>query len=584
LAFLIMNGNNRLLGRVPIGNFPEKDFYHVYPNAENLSEISDSRWSIHGRSDLVQYNHQDVVKQLFIDGAAGSPMYRFNGDVRNPGQLLSNILIRQTNTIPFFFLNPSEKNSMLVIGPGGGKEVLIGLLNGVEQITGVEINPDFVNITKENRDFNGGIYTDFLNVRILVGEGRHYIKRTLYRYDLIVMALPSTEQLQSIDNFAMSENYLLTVEAIRDYLKILTPEGRLIFTVHNKWELVRLITTSMAAFNHLGISNKEALDHFLIIEQDYTPTIVIKKTPFALDEVTGIKNAMKTVPEGLPAITYLPYNWNELNRTVANDFLHGIKVNRITAQEYIKQNKYNISPCRDDSPYFYKIRKETPRDLLWLFLSVAVLNLGLIGLPLSRVRKQEKKNQIKRITSSLIIFACIGMGFIIIEISLFQKFILYLGSPTTSLAILLSSLLVGMGFGSYFSKKFFRDSLIKKILLASLVILLFGTSLFMIIPVIFNQLLAHSLTIRVMVSIITIFPLGFFLGIPFPTALQMLDRDDLKKYIPWMYGVNGIMTVLGSVLAVIISMILGFTVSFYVGLVFYAIVCALAWGNLRTSG
>jgi hypothetical protein len=74
--------------------------------------------------------------------------------------------------------------------------------------------------------FNRGIYPDFLNIKILVDEGQHYIKQTPYRYDLIVIALPSTEQLQNIDNFAMSEKYLLTIEAIQDYLKILTPEGR----------------------------------------------------------------------------------------------------------------------------------------------------------------------------------------------------------------------------------------------------------------------------------------------------------------------------------------------------------------------
>ncbi len=80
-----------------------------------------------------------------------------------------------------------------------------------------------------------GIYTDFPNIKILAEEGRHFIKKTESNFDLIVMALPSTEQLQSIDSYAMSENYLLTVEAMKDYLKILTPEGRLILTVHNRW-------------------------------------------------------------------------------------------------------------------------------------------------------------------------------------------------------------------------------------------------------------------------------------------------------------------------------------------------------------
>jgi spermidine synthase len=91
---------------------------------------------------------------------------------------------------------------MLIIGPGGGKEVLLGLLSGVEQITGVEINPDFVDIIKEHRNFDGGIYTDFSNVNILVQEGRHFVKRSNQKFDLVVMTLPSTKQMQNIEALA----------------------------------------------------------------------------------------------------------------------------------------------------------------------------------------------------------------------------------------------------------------------------------------------------------------------------------------------------------------------------------------------
>lgn len=222
---LLFNGKNEFLGKVPIGNFPEKDYYYVYEGLQTRSEIIDSRWSVYGRADLVQYSHQDVVKQLFIDGAAGTQMYRFNGDAKKPGKFLLDLLLRHSISIPFLYLEHHEKNNMLVIGPGGGKEILIGMFGEVEQITGVEINPDFVDIVKAHKDFNGGIYTDFPNIQILVKEGRHYVKETDKLYDLIVMALPSTEQLQNINAFAMSENYLLTIEALEDYLKILTPEG-----------------------------------------------------------------------------------------------------------------------------------------------------------------------------------------------------------------------------------------------------------------------------------------------------------------------------------------------------------------------
>jgi len=90
---------------------------------------------------------------------------------------------------------------MLVIGPGGGKEVLIGLFGEVEMITGVEVNPDFVQIVKDYKTFDGGIYSDFPNVEMVVEEGRHYVEQTKEKFDLIVMALPSTAQTQSIEPF-----------------------------------------------------------------------------------------------------------------------------------------------------------------------------------------------------------------------------------------------------------------------------------------------------------------------------------------------------------------------------------------------
>lgn len=252
---LVRYGDKEFLGRVPIGYFPEKDFYHVYPDPNIRCQIIDSRWSIYGRSDLVQYSHQDMVQQLFIDGAAGTQVYRFNGNVLRTNSILQELLLHHTNAIPFLCLKESEKRTMLIIGPGGGKEVLIGLFGDVKKITGVEVNPDFVEIVKDHREFDGGIYSGFPNVEIVVKEGRHYVKQSKDTFDLIVMALPSTEQMQNIEPFATSENYLLTKEAIQDYLKILTPDGRLILTVHNRWELMRLLTTALSVFRDMGITN-----------------------------------------------------------------------------------------------------------------------------------------------------------------------------------------------------------------------------------------------------------------------------------------------------------------------------------------
>ena len=572
LSILIYNGKNDFLGMVPIGNFLEKDFFHVYPNIDTRCQIIDSRWSVYGRSDLVEYSHQDVVKQLFIDGAAGSPVYRFNGNVNKPNRILLDLLIRQPNSIPFLFLKKNEKNNMLVIGPGGGKEVLMGLFSGVEKITGVEINPDFVDIVKEHKDFDGGIYTDFPNVEVLVKEGRHYIKQVNQKYDIIAMAFPSTEQVQSIEAFAMSENYLVTSEAIHDYLNILTPEGCLIFTVHNIWELKRLLTTAIFTFQEIGVNSKDAINHFAILESEYAPTLIIKNTSFTADDISYWQNILKKIPQELPAVTFLPYHWDQLEQTDINRFLISINQNGEYLHQYIEHYEYDISPCRDDSPYFYKIKKGVPGDYLWLLLGIVVFNFFIVGLPLKLIEIKVKINNVSAIRIPLTIFICIGLGFMILEVSLFQKLVLYLGSPAVSLSILLSSLLTGMGTGSFWGKNIYETNIAKRLYIISLLIVISGILFFTLYPFILTKCLIYSLLVRCTVCFFMILPFGFLLGIPFPSCIQLLKQENMERYIPWMYGVNGAMAVLGSVLAVILSMLFGFTPAFYFGLSFYLIV------------
>jgi spermidine synthase len=580
---LILNGNSSLLGKVPIGDFPEKDFYYVYPDAARTSHIVDSRWSIYGRADLVQYDNQDYVKQLFIDGAAGTQMYRFNGDVKKPGTMLYNLLLSQTTAIPFLFLDEQQRNDMLVIGPGGGKEVLMGLFGGVRKITGVEVNPDFVQIVKNYKQFNGGIYNDFPDVQILVGEGRSYVKQTSRHFDLVVMSLPSTQQLQNIDNLTQSENFLLTTEALQDYLDVLTPSGELIISVHNRLELLRLITTAMAAFKGMGISNSESPDHFLILEQDYVPTIVIKKNAFSAGDIQRIDKEMKIIPAEFPHVTYLPGSPSGIPNTMINEFLEEIKTNRMSVDEFVNQSPFNIAPCEDDSPYFYKLRRGIPPDYALLLGGVSVVNLAVLLIPFVRISKTiKKKNETSGVTLPLIVFICIGLGFMIIEVTLFQTMVLFLGSPTTSLSVLLSSILVGMGLGSFNGRRIFPGNIHKRLKVISLGIVLAGFVLFVTYPLLLSSFMEHGIVVRALLSFLMIVPFGFLLGIPFPTAIQLLKRNDMERFVPWMYGVNGAMSVLGSVIAVILSMIAGFTPSFFVGLFFYAMIGVFVHNNSKS--
>jgi hypothetical protein len=386
------------------------------------------------------------------------------------------------------------------------------------------------------------------------------------------MAFPSTEQVQNIEAFAMSENYLVTTEALHDYLNILTPEGSLILTVHNRWELQRLVTTAIFTFKEMGVNSKDAINHFAIVESEYAPTLIIKNTSFTGDDITHWQDIMKKIPQELPAVTFLPHSWDRLDRTDMNRFLMSISQDDGFLQRYIEQYQYDISPCRDDSPYFYKVQRGVPGNYLWLLFAIAAFNSIIIGWPLRRIGKKVKRPNVQAVAVPLTAFACIGVGFMILEVSLFQKLVLYLGSPAVSLSILLSSLLAGMGTGSFFGKRIYATNVAKRLRRVSLLIAISGILLFMLCPFVLSQCLVYSLLVRCTVCFFMVLPFGFLLGIPFPSCIQLLQQENMEKYIPWMYGVNGAMSVLGSVLAVILSMLFGFTPTFYFGLSFYLIV------------
>lgn len=574
-GILIMNGHNTFLDRVPIGEFQEKDFHHTYPDQFTQSIITDSRWSIYGRADLVEYSHQNVVRHLFVDGAAGTQMLRFNGNLNEQDPVLTNLLLESTSFVPYLLLRPEEKDNMLVIGPGGGKEILGGLVTGVRQITGVEINPDFVDIVKDKRAFNGGIYTDFSNVDILVGEGRQYVKQKPQLFDVLVMALPSTQQLQSIDNYALSENFLLTVEAIRDYLDILTPEGQMIFTVHNPWELKRLIATVMTAFEERGVEARELLNHMIIFETDYAPTVVIRKKAYSVEDLQEVMQTLSRMRENTPQVTYVPRQWQLLPNTTVNNFLSGIRTARTGMGAVIESQRYDVTPVYDDSPYFYKIEPGVPGMFNKLFFGILAAGLLIIVVPLFSVRKTLKAKEVSYLQKILLLFTAIGIGFMVVEITLFQKLVLYLGSPTVSLSILLSSLLIGMGAGSFTGKKIYKNNIETRVLAISGLIVIAGVFVILFYPYLLHHMLVFDVVYRALTAFMLLLPFGYLLGVLFPSFIQLLEKAGMEAYIPWMYGVNGAMSVLGSVVAVILSMLLGYTPAFLVGLGFYLLIVLL---------
>lgn len=573
---LFRNATNVVLGEIAIGRYPEKDYYSVYPDPTVRPRVVDSRWSIFGRADLVAYSHQNSVMQLFVDGAAGTQVYQFNGNIQQTNSNLQALLLQHTNSIPFLCTTDAEKQSMLVIGPGGGKEVLLGLFGGVQHITGVEVNPDFVAIVKDHRDFNGGIYTDFPNVRIVVDEGRHYVRRMEESVDLLVMALPSTAQMQNIEPYATNENFLLTREALADYLRILKPGGALILTVHNSWELARIIVTAVSFYHDCGVPPAEIPNHFVLLESEYAPTVVIKKRAFSAGETARWQEVCSTLPREFPRVTYLPYGMQATGPSMLAPLLKQVSHSPASMRAALMGHPLNISPCTDDSPYFYNRSRWGPAELYVLLGGLLLWCTCVILVPLRRRDVRASRGSANRTGLAVTIAACAGTGFMVLEISLLQKLILWLGEATTSLAFLLAILLAGMGMGSLAGGVFGIKRTRQLLLGAVAAIVVLGILQQVFSSMVLSVFLRSDFGMRLVIAGALVMPLAIALGIPFPLAIQTLRLEKNRASIPWIYAVNCSFSVLGSVLAIVVSVVNGFTLAFCVGLSCYVVLALVA--------
>ena len=173
----------------------------------------------------------------------------------------------------------------------------------------------------------------------------------------------------------------------------------------------------------------------------------------------------------------------------------------------------------------------------------------------------------KTILPSLIYFSGLGCGFIMIEIVLIQQFSLLLGEPVYTFAIVLSALLVFTALGAYLSGRYNLQTfkaLRKVILILSVVLLI--TSIFL--APLFGRAIALPMWGRIILSIIIVFPIGVLLGMPFPTGIKIVAQQH-PDIIPWAWGINGFFTVIGTVFALILSMIFGFQAVLWIAILIY---------------
>ncbi len=550
------------LPEISAGKNPQKEIYDALHTFNG--KILESRGGALGRVDLVGFEDYPQLMDIYVDGTAGMPMYRFNGDFKDPNPAIQNLKKEFPGYLPLDVINDRLKGNTLVIGPGGGRDILLAKMAGFQKITAVEINPDIVSMVEKYSNYNGNIYNTG-DVSLNISEGRNFLRQSSGKYDLIMFSLPVTNTSQGLGSYALTENFLYTREAISEYLDRTNSEGHIVIVTHNDLELLKLFTTTLAVFQDNGISNSAAMRHLYVLGSYDYPVLVIKKQEFAKEESVKILNSALAQNWFIPGASFFPH----VKMPYLNNMLLGLENDQRTLQELIKEvdgRGYDIKPVTDLSPFFYKLSRNLPDSLVNIFyVSISVISLfGFLPL-LGNLFKKTNGNKyyshgysLKLIYGFSLYFLMIGAGFMILEITMIQRFMLVLGNPIFSMSTIIFTILVGAGLGSLTSGRLKSDAL-HRYLIVSCSAIIFLTLIYIFsLSSIFNHINANSISIRMMITVFLLFPLGFALGFPLPVAIRFMKLRGLGEIIPWMLAINGASSVFGSTLTIILAIKYGY--------------------------
>ncbi len=556
--------NNTQHSSLSVSNAPGKTLFRTLEANPELRLVL-TKWNSFSRVDVVEGSLGQDLAIIFIDADATTEVLRWDGTLQSAQYL--------KQTMDFLPYNLVSEPKTLIIGSGGGRDVIIALVGGSSKIVAVELNPIIVEIVKSYGENAGNVY-DQDKVDVVVDEGRSFISRSSEKYDVIILTLVDSWAAIAAGGYALAENYLYTVEAFQQYFDHLTDDGVLMMI---RWdiEVPRLISTAVATLQTRGKSITEAGKHIAIVLNQLEPgktraLLMLKKTPFNETEAEEIRD--HTVALGSShQIYYLPYFYDRTEPYA------GLFSGAISLQQFYANFSYRVEPVTDDNPYYFCTEKPLPQTLNNLIMSTSLLALAFIAVPWFFKRRKASKSG--SVLSFVVFFSALGLAYMLLEVALIQKFILFLGYPTRALSIILFSLLLSSGIGSFVSGwASDKREIVKNILFVCPLIITIIAVYALSLSSLFAAWLPQDAMVRILLSIILLFPLGFLMGIPFPTGIRILSSAS-DQSVPWMWGINGAMSVLGSVLVTAIGIVWGFNYAMACGATAYfsALLCAWHW-------
>ena len=555
-------------------------------------------WDPISKIDIIEF--RDRLKWIAYDGGTQtSYFYKFDGDY---DQLLEDAKTRRLANrhfwgfivLPSHYLKQHTDQEVLVIGSAGGQETKAALLYGASHVDAIELVGAVVDLGKEEyNDFIGGVMND-PRVNARKGEGRSFLRSTDKKYDIIQIMSNHSSSSIAAGSGSLNTTYLQTAEAYIEYFTHLKDDGILHINHHI---YPKMAATAALAWKRLG--RTDFRKHLVVFEipgtQDNLPTFMVKMSPWTQEEVKKLKDLFRS-----QELVVNPFDSE--GGFLSDDFFTGD-----FPKDLIRKADYRIGPSTDDKPYFNFIRKGAakvevkpevftnesvahllnsrlqggvPRDTIHLYVTAAAsLLFAVVFLFVPLLFSKAGKTTWENKPSFLAYFACLGAGFILFELVFVQIFMKLVGYPLYTYATVIFIFLFGAGLGSLMSEKWEIYGG-RRWMMAFVGVVISALIILAIHAWIFDIFLTMGIAVRILAAAILIFPLAFFLGMPFPLGILSV-RDQVHGTVAWAWAMNGLFTVIGGFLSVVLSVHIGFRATVLVAIAIY-IVAAFLFRRIYT--
>ncbi|HEY7287790.1 MAG TPA: hypothetical protein VH497_20215 [Vicinamibacterales bacterium] len=532
-----------------------------------------SKWNSFSRIGVYEREHGDWslspayegprpgTRFMDIDSAASTPILQLKEDLSN-----AEYLRFELTALAYHLKRPGFR--ALVIGPGGGRDLASALVFGAGSVDGVEINPIIADdvMRGQFREYSGGIYTN-PRVHIAIDDGRSFVRRSRQKYDIIQASLVDTWAATAAGAYTLTENTLYTVDAFDDYLDHLNEGGILTIT---RWvyDGLRLVSLAQEACARRGCTIG---DRLIVVRYERVATFLFGAAPFTAAQVDTVRRDSERL--GFEVL-YAPradvaVPNEDVDGTLTSDYARLITTS--DRDGFYATYHSDIRPTTDDRPFFFHTTKLKDqftvafgRSMLFgnglsalltlLGISIGLVVLFVVGpLALSGRGVAHPPGWF----AWLVYFSTLGMGFMLIEVSVLQRFVLLLGHPVYSLTVTLFSLLLGTGLGAAWSRTFEERTLRRSAARALVVVAVISIAVAFLATPLVDWAMPLSRPARMILAVVALVPIGVALGIPMPSGLRMLSARD-PELVAWAWGLNGALSVLGATLAIFIAMNWGF--------------------------